>query len=72
MPIFHNQLKLYSYLVWAFFLSVVLSNNPHEGINRIGSNIHFLVAPFVAYGIHKSGITLKQIVSMIKFSETSA
>ncbi len=72
MPIFHNQLKLYSYLVWAFFLSVVvsvvLSNNPHDGINRIGSNIHFLVAPFVAYGIHKSGITLKQIVSMIKLS----
>ena len=72
LPFFHDQLKVYSYLVLAFFLSIVmsviLSNNPIQGIGRIGSNIHFLVAPFVAYGIYKSNVDLKHIVLAIKLS----
>jgi len=72
LPFFHDQLKVYSYVVWAFFfsivISVILSNNPIQGIHRIGSNIHFLVAPFVAYGIYKSNVDLKHIVFAIKLS----
>ena len=72
LPFFHDQLKVYSYLVLAFFLSIVmsviLSENPVQGIDRIGSNIHFLVAPFVAYGIYKSNVDLKHIVLAIKLS----
>jgi len=72
LPFFHDQLKVYSYLVLAFFLSIVmsviLSENPVQGIGRIGSNIHFLVAPFVAYGIYKSNVDLKHIVLAIKLS----
>jgi len=72
LPFFHDQLKLYSYLVLAFFLSIVmsviLSDNPIQGIDRIGSNIHFLVAPFVAYGIYKSNVNFKHIVLVIKLS----
>ena len=72
LPFFHDQLKVYSYLVLAFFfsivVSVILSNNPIQGIHRIGSNIHFLVAPFVAYGIYKSNVDLKHIVFAIKLS----
>ena len=72
LPFFHDQLKIYSYLVLAFFfsivISVILSNNPIQGIHRIGSNIHFLVAPFVAYGIYKSNVDLKHIVFAIKLS----
>jgi O-antigen ligase len=72
LPFFHDQLKIYSYLVLAFFfsivMSVILSNNPIQGIHRIGSNIHFLVAPFVAYGIYKSNVDLKHIVFAIKLS----
>jgi O-antigen ligase len=72
LPFFHDQLKIYSYLVLAFFFSIVmsvfLSNNPIQGIDRIGSNIHFLVAPFVAYGIYKSNVDLKHIVFVIKLS----
>ena len=72
LPFFHYQLKVYSYLVLAFFfsivISVILSNNPIQGIHRIGSNIHFLVAPFVAYGIYKSNLDLKHIVNAIKLS----
>jgi len=72
LPFFHDQLKVYSYLVLAFFfsivISVILSNNPIQGIHRIGSNIHFLVAPFVAYGIYKSNVDLKHIVFVIKLS----
>jgi len=72
LPFFHDQLKVYSYLVLAFFfsivISVILSNNPIQGIHRIGSNIHFLVAPFVAYGIYKSNVDLKHIVFAIKLS----
>ena len=72
LPFFHDQLKIYSYLVLAFFfsivMSVILSNNPAQGIDRIGSNIHFLVAPFVAYGIYKSNVDLKHIVFVIKLS----
>ena len=72
LPFFHDQLKVYSYLVLAFFfsivISVILSNNPIQGIHRIGSNIHFLVAPFVAYGIYKSNVDLKHIVIAIKLS----
>ena len=72
LPFFHDQLKVYSYLVLAFFfsivISVILSNNPVQGIHRIGSNIHFLVAPFVAYGIYKSNINLKHMVMVIKIS----
>ncbi|MDB9933635.1 O-antigen ligase family protein [Candidatus Thioglobus sp.] len=72
LPFFHDQLKVYSYLVLAFFfsivISVILSNNPIQGIHRIGSNIHFLVAPFVAYGIYKSNLDLKHIVNAIKLS----
>ena len=72
LPFFHDQLKVYSYLVLAFFFSIVisvtLSNNPIQGIHRIGSNIHFLVAPFVAYGIYKSNVDLKHIVFAIKLS----
>jgi O-antigen ligase len=72
LPFFHDQLKVYSYLVLAFFfsivISVILSNNPIQGIDTIGSNIHFLVAPFVAYGIYKSNVDLKHIVFAIKLS----
>jgi len=72
LPFFHDQLKIYSYLVLAFFfsvvMSVILSNNPIQGIDRIGSNIHFLVAPFVAYGIYKSNVDLKHILFVIKLS----
>ncbi len=72
LTFFHDQLKVYSYLVLAFFfsivISVILSNNPIQGIHRIGSNIHFLVAPFVAYGIYKSNVDLKHIVFAIKLS----
>ena len=72
LPFSHHQLKIYSYLVLAFFfsivMSVILSNNPIQGIDRIGSNIHFLVAPFVAYGIYKSNVDLKHIVFAIKLS----
>jgi O-antigen ligase len=72
LPFFHDQLKMYSYLVLAFFLSIVmsviLSENPVQGIDRIGSNIHFLVAPFVAYSIYKSNVDLKHIVLAIKLS----
>jgi len=72
LPFFHDQLKIYSYLVLAFFfsivMSVILSNNPIQGIDRIGSNIHFLVAPFVAYSIYKSNVDLKHIVFAIKLS----
>ena len=72
LPFFHDQLKIYSYLVLAFFfsivMSVILSNNPIQGIDRIGSNIHFLVAPFVAYGIYKSNINLKHMLMVIKIS----
>jgi len=72
LPFSHDQLKTYSYLVLAFFfsivISVILSNNPIQGIHRIGSNIHFLVAPFVAYGIYKSNVDLKHIVFAIKLS----
>ena len=72
LPFFHDQLKVYSYLVLAFFfsivVSVILSNNPIQGIHRIGSNIHFLAAPFVAYGIYKSNVDLKHIVFAIKLS----
>ena len=72
LPFFHDQLKMYSYLVLAFFfsivMSIILSNNPIQGIDRIGSNIHFLVAPFVAYGIYKSNVDLKHIVLAIKLS----
>ena len=66
LPFFHDQLKVYSYLVLAFFfsivISVILSNNPNQGIHRIGSNIHFHVAPFVAYSIYKSNVELKHPV----------
>jgi len=76
LPFFHDQLKIYSYLVLAFFfsivMSVILSNNPIQGIDRIGSNIHFLVAPFVAYGIYKSNVDLKHIVFAIKLSVIAA
>ena len=72
LPFFHDQLKIYSYLVLAFFISIVisviLSNNPIQGIHRIGSNIHFLVAPFVAYGIYKSNVDIKHMVLVIKLS----
>jgi len=72
LPFFHDQLKVYSYLVLAFFfsigISVILSNNPIQGIDRIGSNIHFLVAPFVAYSIYKSNVDMKHIVFAIKLS----
>ena len=72
LPFFHDQLKMYSYLVLAFFfsivMSVILSENPVQGIDRIGSNIHFLVAPFVAYGLYKSNVDLKHIVLAIKLS----
>ena len=72
LPFFHDQLKMYSYLVLAFFfsivMSIILSNNPIQGIDRIGSNIHFLVAPFVAYGIYKSNVDLKHIVLAVKLS----
>jgi len=72
LPFFHDQLKVYSYLVLAFFFSIVtsviLSENPVQGIDRIGSNIHFLVAPFVAYSIYKSNVDLKHIVFVIKLS----
>jgi len=72
LTFFHDQLKVYSYLVLAFFfsivISVILSNNPIQGIHRIGSNIHFLVAPFVAYGIYKSNINLKHMLMVIKIS----
>lgn len=72
LPFVHNQLKLYSYLVLAFFLSVVmsviLSDNPSQGISRIGSNVHFLVAPFVAYGIYKSNVNFKHMLLAIKLS----
>jgi O-antigen ligase len=72
LPFFHEQLKVYSYLVLVFFfsivISVILSNNPIQGIHRIGSNIHFLVAPFVAYSIYKSNINLKHMVMVIKIS----
>ena len=72
LPFFHDQLKIYSYLVLAFFfsivISVILSNNPIQGVHRIGSNIHFLVAPFVAYGIYKSNVDLKHIVFVIKLT----
>ena len=72
LPFFHDQLKVYSYLVSVFFfsivMSVILSNNPLQGIDRIGSNIHFLVAPFVAYSIYKSNVDLKHIVFAIKLS----
>ena len=72
LPFFHDQLKIYSYLVLAFFfsivISVILSNNPIQGIHRIGSNIHFLVAPFVAYGIYKSNVDIKHMVLVIKLS----
>ena len=72
LPLFHDQLKMYSYLVLAFFfsivMSIILSNNPIQGIDRIGSNIHFLVAPFVTYGIYKSNVDLKHIVLVIKLS----
>jgi len=72
LPFSHDQLKTYSYLVLAFFfsivMSVILSNNPIQGIDRIGSNIHFLVAPFVAYGIYKSNADLKHVVFAIKLS----
>jgi len=76
LPFFHDQLKVYSYLVLAFFfsivISVILSNNPIQGIHRIGSNIHFLVAPFVAYSIYKSNVDLKHIVFAIKLSILAA
>ncbi len=72
LPFLHEQLKIYSYLVLAFFfsivMSVILSNNPVQGIDRIGSNIHFLVAPFVAYSIYKSNVDLKHIVFVVKLS----
>jgi len=72
LPFFHDQLKLYSYLVLTFFLSIVmsviLSDNPIQGIDKIGSNIHFLVAPFVAYGIYKSNVSFKHMVLAIKLS----
>ena len=72
LPFFHDQLKMYSYLVLAFFfsivMSIILSNNPIQGIDRIGSNIHFLVAPFVAYSIYKSNVDLKHIVLAVKLS----
>ena len=72
LPFFHDQLKMYSYLVLAFFfsivMSIILSNNPIQGVGRIGSNIHFLVAPFVAYGLYKSNVDLKHIVLAIKLS----
>jgi len=72
LPFFHDQLKVYSYLVWAFFfsivISVILSNNPIQGIHRIGSNIHFLVAPFVAYSIYKSNVELRHLVFVSKLS----
>jgi O-antigen ligase len=72
LPFMHDQLKLYSYLVLAFFLSIVmsviLSDNPSQGISRIGSNIHFLIAPFVAYSIYKSNVNFKHMVLAIKLS----
>lgn len=72
LPFMHNQLKLYSYLVLAFFLSIVmsviLSDNPSQGISRIGSNVHFLVAPFVAYSIYKSNVNFKHMLLAIKLS----
>ena len=72
LPFFHDQLKVYSYLVLAFFfsivISVILSNNPIQGIHRIGSNIHFLVAPFVAYVIYKSNVDMKHMILVIKLS----
>ena len=72
LPFFHDQLKIYSYLVLVFFLSIVmsviLSENPIQGIDRVGSNIHFLVAPFVAYVIYKSNVDMKHMVLVIKLS----
>ncbi len=72
LPIFEKQLKMYSYLVWGFFLSIVfsvlLSTNPAEGIDIIGSNVHFLVAPFVAYSIYKSNFEFEKIILAIKIS----
>lgn len=72
LPFIHEQLKPYSYLTWAFFLSIVvsviLSDNPGQGIDRIGSNVHFLVAPFVAYSIYKSNVDFEHMLLAIKFS----
>ncbi|WP_217351061.1 O-antigen ligase [Candidatus Thioglobus sp. NP1] len=49
-------------------MSVILSENPIQGIDRVGSNIHFLVAPFVAYVIYKSNVDMKHMVLVIKLS----
>ncbi|ABL02621.1 O-antigen polymerase [Candidatus Ruthia magnifica str. Cm (Calyptogena magnifica)] len=72
LPFMHDQLKLYSYLIFVFFLSIVmsviLSDNPSHGISKIGSNIHFLVAPFVAYSIFKCNVNFKHMVLAIKLS----
>ena len=67
-----SQLKLTSLLPLGFFVSiaasVLLSNNPEKGIHTLGSYIHFLIAPLVAYAIYKSNISLKEMIPIIKIS----
>jgi O-antigen ligase len=72
LPFFNSQLKIYSIITWVFFFSVVASSlfneNIDAGLHKIGSNIHFLLAPFVAFSIYKNIVDFKIILSIIKVS----
>ena len=50
-----NSLKLYSAITLGFFFigasSVIGSENTSEGLHEIGSSVHFLLAPLVAYAL---------------------
>ncbi len=62
----HPDLKIYSILVWSFYVSIVISvigsENSSEGWHKLGSNIHYLLAPFVAYAIYRKDLWSRFLV----------
>lgn len=67
----NSDLKLYSLLMLGFYtsigVSIVGSSNLLRGFHELGSNIHFLLAPFVAYAIYHQDLW-SRLRTVIKFS----
>lgn len=64
-PIYSNtDFKIYTALAWCFFLvigiTIINTDNIEMGIHKLGSNIHFIFAPFVMVLLYK--LDMKTIV----------
>ena len=71
-PFFIKEIKVFSYLTFAYFiavcLSVLFSGKSSELAHFIPRDLHFLFAPFIALAIFKAKINTKYLLSGVKVS----